>query len=105
MKVALPVFVAAAWGFTVSTPAWSGNEAVALAGNLVLSAPTGEQPLFPTAPSPGYILYSGYTGPLPAPNCYWTRMPIYDAERNVVGWRGRPIAVCPMARVSAEAAN
>jgi hypothetical protein len=46
------------------------------------------------APAPGYIVYSGYAAPLPGPNCYWTRMPVYDAYGNPVGWRGRPVAVC-----------
>jgi hypothetical protein len=105
MKVALPVFAFAACGLMAATPAWCGSETITLAGNLIVSATTGEEPLFPTAPYPGYILYSSYMGPLPASNCFWTRMPVYDAGRNVVGWRGRPVAVCPIAKVSAQAAN
>src|SRR5712691_2306179 len=31
----------------------------------------------------------------PAPGCYWTRMPVYDYYGNVVGYRGRPVVVCP----------
>jgi hypothetical protein len=42
---------------------------------------------------PGYVYYS-YGEPLPGPNCYWYRMPVYDAHGNMVGWRGRPVAFC-----------
>jgi hypothetical protein len=48
-----------------------------------------------SAPEQGYIAYSDYGAALPAPGCYWARMPIYDAKHNVIGWRGRPLAVCP----------
>jgi hypothetical protein len=54
-------------------------------------------------PYPGYIVYSGHEAEVPASNCYWTRMPIYDPSRNVIGWRGRPVAVCPQRRISAQA--
>jgi hypothetical protein len=46
------------------------------------------------APGPGYVVYPGYAAALPGPGCYWTRMPVYDAYGRVVGWRGRPVAVC-----------
>src|SRR6266567_3765132 len=46
------------------------------------------------APGPGYVVYPAYAAPLPGPGCYWTRMPVYDMYGNVVGWRGRPVAVC-----------
>jgi hypothetical protein len=62
------------------------------------------RPAFVAVPEPGYIVYSDQTAVLPAPNCYWTRMPIYDADRTVIGWRGRPIAVCPQPKVSADLA-
>jgi hypothetical protein len=47
------------------------------------------------APDPDYIPYPGYDAALPNPNCYWTRMPVYDSNDKVVGWRGRPVAICP----------
>ncbi len=46
----------------------------------------GERP--PEAP-PG-----AYGEPLPGSNCYWYRLPVYDAHGNMVGWRGRPVAFC-----------
>jgi hypothetical protein len=51
----------------------------------------GEPP--PYAP-PGYVYYPAYGGQLPGPNCYWFRLPAYDASGNMVGWRGRPQAFC-----------
>jgi hypothetical protein len=50
----------------------------------------GERPA--DAP-PGYVYYP-YGEPLPGPNCYWYRLPVYDAYGNMVGWRGRPAAFC-----------
>ena len=58
------------------------------------SAAAASQPAYVVAPAPGYVVYSGYAAPLPGPNCYWSRMPLYDAYGNVIGWRGRPVAVC-----------
>jgi len=43
----------------------------------------------------GYVVYPGYSAPLNAPGCYWTRQPVYDPYGNIVGWRGRPFQVCP----------
>jgi len=51
----------------------------------------GEPP--PYAP-PGYVYYPVYGQQLPGPNCYWFRMPVYDAYGNMVSWRGRPVAFC-----------
>ena len=48
---------------------------------------------YPIAP-PGYVYYPAYYEPLPGPNCYWFRVPAYDARGNMVGWRGRPEAFC-----------
>ena len=53
------------------------------------------RPAYVATPEPGYIVYTGYAAALPAPSCYWTRMPVYDFDHNVIGWRGRPTAVCP----------
>src|SRR5262245_30245358 len=49
-------------------------------------------PEYPIAP-PGYAYYP-YGEPLLGANCYWFRMPAYDARGNMVGWRGRPEAFC-----------
>jgi hypothetical protein len=46
----------------------------------------------PEAP-PGYVYYP-YGEPLPGPNCYWYRLPVYDPYGNMIGWRGRPVAFC-----------
>jgi hypothetical protein len=48
----------------------------------------------PAEAPPGYVYYPAYGEPLPAPNCYWYRMPVYDTYGNMVGWRGRPVAFC-----------
>ena len=48
---------------------------------------------YPIAPR-GYVYYPAYYEPLPGPNCYWFRVPAYDARGNMVGWRGRPEAFC-----------
>jgi len=74
---------------------------VSVTGAIIANPAAGVQPAYLTAPDPGYIVYSGYAAMLPSPTCYWTRMPIYDSDRNVIGWRGRPVGVCP--RVSAQA--
>ena len=65
-----------------------------VAGAIVGSALAGPRPAYVVAPGPGYVVYTGYAAPLPGPSCYWTRMPVYDAYGNQVGWRGRPVAVC-----------
>jgi hypothetical protein len=65
-----------------------------VAGAIVGSALAGPRPAYVVAPGPGYVVYTGYAAPLPGTSCYWTRMPVYDAYGNVIGWRGRPVAVC-----------
>jgi hypothetical protein len=65
------------------------------AGAIVGSAIANSQPAYVVAPGPGYVVYPAYAAPLPGPSCYWTRMPVYDAYGRPVGWRGRPVAVCP----------
>jgi hypothetical protein len=74
-----------------------------VAGAIVGNATADERPAYVTAPDPGYIVYSGDAAALPG-RCYWTRMPVYDSARTVIGWRGRPVAVCPPSRVSAGVA-
>jgi hypothetical protein len=70
-----------------------GLAAGAIVGSAI--ANSGPGPAYVVAPGPGYVVYPGYAAAVPAPGCYWTRMPLYDAYGNVVGWRGRPVVVCP----------
>ena len=65
------------------------------AGAIIGSAIANSQPAYVVAPGPGYVVYPAHAAPLPGPSCYWTRMPVYDAYGRPVGWRGRPVAVCP----------
>src|SRR5262249_22624570 len=102
MKAVLTGLVGAST-FVIATTAWSTADSVSIKGALLLGTSSGDQSLCPAAPYPGYIAYSEFTGALPGPNCYWTRFPVYDADRNVVGWRGRPVAVCSQVKVSAQA--
>src|SRR5216683_1504370 len=86
------------FGCAVGAGAVGGFVAGAIVGNAIAnSAPApvyvAPAPYVAAAP-PGYVVYSAYGAPLPGPRCYWTRQPLYDAYGNVVGWRGRPIAVC-----------
>jgi hypothetical protein len=48
---------------------------------------------WPAYAPPGYVNYP-YGEPLPGPNCYWYRMPVYDPSGNMIGWRGLPQAFC-----------
>ena len=48
----------------------------------------------PADAPPGYVSYPAYGEPLPGPNCYWYRTPVYDTYGKMVGWRGRPVAFC-----------
>ena len=72
-----------------------GVAAGVVAGAIVGSAIANSQPAYVVAPAPGYVAYPAYAVALPGPQCYWTRRPVYDAYGNVIGWRGRPVAVCP----------
>jgi hypothetical protein len=77
------------------TPASAGGGgafAAGLFGGLVGGAIIGSAL---ARPYPGYVAYSGVYASPPPPGCYWTRQPVYDAVGNIVGWRGRPVAVCP----------
>ena len=66
-----------------------------VAGAVVGKVAANVRPTYLAAPETGYIVYSEHSAALPGANCYWTRMPIYDPNQNVIGWRGRPVAVCP----------
>jgi hypothetical protein len=72
-----------------------GGDSVQVTRAIVAGPFTPEPPAYPTEPHPSYIAYADHGLAVPAPGCYWMRLPIYDAERNVVGWRGHPVAVCP----------
>ena len=75
---------------------------LSLGGDLVLvtraivTGTSSTEPLAHSAePHTGYIAYEDRNLTPPEPGCSWIRLPIYDTERNVVGWRGRPLVVCP----------
>jgi hypothetical protein len=80
-----------------------GAGLVDVTGAIVGSTTADARPAYVAVPDPGYIVYSGYDAVLPGPSCFWTRMPVYDNDRSVIGWRGRPVAVCPEKRLSAQA--
>ena len=71
-----------------------GVAAGLIGGAIVGSAIANSRPAYVVSPGPGYVAYPSYAVALPGPNCYWTRRPVYDAYGNVIGWRGRPVAVC-----------
>jgi hypothetical protein len=93
----LLVALVAAAALAVGIAASSG---AGLVGDFVAGAIGGDaredarSAAYAAAPQPGYITYS-YAAALPRPNCYWTRMPVYDSGSRLIGWRGRPVAVCP----------
>jgi hypothetical protein len=64
-----------------------------IGGAIASSRPAYAGP-YVVAPPAGYVAYPGYAVALPGPNCYWTRMPVYDPYGRVIGWHGRPVAVC-----------
>jgi hypothetical protein len=82
---------AGCWGCAVGAGAVGGFVAGAIIGNAIANA---APPAYVAPPAPGYVVYPAYAAPLPGPGCYWTRMPVYDMYGNVIGWRGRPVAVC-----------
>jgi hypothetical protein len=72
-----------------------GGDSVEMANAIITGASASAQPTYPAEPHPGYIAYADHDVTAPAPGCYWTRLPVYDNTRKVVGWLGRPVAVCP----------
>ena len=71
--------------------------AAGLIGGLIVGSAIANSrpaPAYVAEPAPGYVVYRGYRAPLPGPDCYWARQPLFDAYGNQVGWRGRPVAVC-----------
>jgi hypothetical protein len=90
---ALVAALATATVFTISSNAGLTNTVVQ--GATVGEAGAEERLVQANAPDPSYILYPEYVGALPYPNCYWMRVPVYDSNNEVIGWRGRPKSVCP----------
>ena len=72
---------------------WGPGIAAGLVGGAILGSAIASSRYY--APPPGYVYYPAYAEPLPEPDCYWARSPIYDPAGNVVGWRARPRMVCP----------
>jgi hypothetical protein len=101
MKAMLAAALAVGGILSFATTAALAADFVAVRGAVVVDP--AANPNVVAVPYPGYIVYSGHEAEPPASNCYWTRMPIYDPSRNVIGWRGRPVAVCPERRISADA--
>jgi len=102
MKTTLTVLGAAAAVAAATTVSFAAGS-VSVTGAIVVDPAANVRPAYVATPDPGYIVYSGYDAVLPGPSCFWTRMPVYDNDRSVIGWRGRPVAVCPQKRVSAQA--
>jgi hypothetical protein len=101
MKATLTVLTVGLSAIAAAGPVHAASLNVADA--IVVDTAATTDPSYVTKPDPRYIVYSEYNATLPGPGCYWTRMPMYDAHHEVIGWRGRPQAVCPEPRVSAEA--
>jgi hypothetical protein len=95
MKTALMALIPAAGLVTVAGVFAAGLTEVSTTGTAATKVAAAQQPSYLAAPNPGYIVYTGHAGALPDASCYWTGMPIYDSDRNVIGWRGRPVPVCP----------
>ena len=72
--------------------------AAGLVGGAIIGGALASRPVYAApyvaVPPTGFVAYPGYAVALPGPNCYWTRMPVYDPYGRVIGWRGRPVAVC-----------
>jgi hypothetical protein len=94
---AILVAVGVVASLAVATEISLGGDSIKLTSALIAAAPTSAQPAHPIEPHPGYIAYAEHDVAAPAPGCYWTRLPVYDNARNIVGWLGRPVAVCPAA--------
>jgi len=73
---------------------WGPGIAAGLLGGAIIGGAIANSRYYAPPPA-GYAYYPAYAQPVPGPDCYWARMPIYDPAGNVVGWRGRPRLVCP----------
>jgi hypothetical protein len=81
--------------FAAATVFSLGGDSVKATSAIIAGASASAQPTYPTEPHPGYIAYADHDVTVPASGCYWTRLPVYDNARKLVGWLGRPVAVCP----------
>jgi hypothetical protein len=94
-KVLIALFAAATLAIGIAASSGAGLVSDFVAGAIGGSAAEDTQSAaYVAAPQPGYINYS-YAAALPRQSCYWTRMPVYDSNERLIGWRGRPVAVCP----------
>jgi hypothetical protein len=73
---------------------WGPGLAAGLVGGAIIGGAIASSRYY-APPPPGWAYYPAYARPVPAPDCYWARAPIYDSYGDVVGWRGRPRLVCP----------
>jgi hypothetical protein len=103
MKTILIALAAASILFAATAASSSASSVDDFVAAAIVGRGTDSRPAYVVVPQPGYIVYSGYSAPLPAPGCYWTRMPLYDSDSSVIGWRGSPLAVCPQPKVTAKA--
>jgi len=73
---------------------WGPGIAAGIIGGAIIgTALTAPWRAYP--PPPGWAYYPAYAQPVPSPNCYWARVPVYDAYGNVATWRGAPRLICP----------
>jgi hypothetical protein len=72
---------------------WGPGIAAGVIGGAIIGGAIANSRAY--APPPGYAYYPAYAEPVPGPDCYWARVPVYDAYGNVLSWRGRPRLVCP----------
>jgi hypothetical protein len=95
MNKTLTTLVAAATlaGSLAATATTASAQGRGFLPGLIIGGIAGAAIVGATAPR-GYAVYSGYNAPVYAPNCYWTRQPIYDPYGNIIAWRGRPVQVC-----------
>jgi hypothetical protein len=93
LLAAATVVSALAGSATTASAGGGGGFVPGLLGGFVAGAIVGGA--IASRPAPGYVVYPGYAAPVAYPGCYWTNVPVYDRFGNVVGWRGRPMQVCP----------
>ena len=73
---------------------WGPGIAAGLLGGAIIGGAIASSRYY-APPPPGYAYYPAYAEPVAGPNCYWARVPVYDAYGHVMAWRGAPRMVCP----------
>ena len=73
---------------------WGPGIAAGILGGAIIGGAIANSRYY-APPPPGWAYYPAYREPVPEPDCYWARMPVYDGYGNVLSWRGRPRLVCP----------